>query len=102
MAADGKVTDPKTQRSLNYGELTHGENLVKIVSSDDPLTPASEWKIAGTPVPKAQGRDFVTGKHVYPSDVVRPGMMFGAVLRPDGFNAKLSRSIRARRRNCPE
>ena len=25
------------------------------------LTPATEWKIAGTPVPKAAGRDFVTG-----------------------------------------
>jgi CO/xanthine dehydrogenase Mo-binding subunit len=89
IGADGKVCDPKTQRKLSYGELTHGENLVKIVSSDEALTPASVWKIAGTPVPKAQGRDFVTGKHVYPSDVVRPGMLFGAVLRPDGFNAKM-------------
>ena len=88
-AADGKVTDPKTQRAVSYGELTHGENLVKIVSSNAPPTPASAWKIAGTPVPKAQGRDFVTGKHVYPSDIVRPGMLFGAVLRPDGFSAKL-------------
>ena len=88
-AEDGKVIDPKTQRSSTYGELTHGENLVKIVSSDDPLAPATTWKIAGTSVPKAQGRDFVTGKHVYPSDVVRPDMVFGAVLRPDGFNAKL-------------
>jgi len=88
-AADGKVTDKKAQRSLGYGELTHGENLVKIVASDDPLAPASAWTIAGTAVPKAQGRDFVTGSHVYPSDVVRPGMLYGAVLRPDGFNAKL-------------
>ncbi len=89
VSAEGKVCDPKTQRTLSYGELTHGENLVKIVSSDEALTPAGVWKIAGTPVPKAQGRDFVTGKHVYPSDVVRPGMLFGAVLRPDGFNAKM-------------
>ncbi|MGD0156418.1 MAG: molybdopterin cofactor-binding domain-containing protein [Terracidiphilus sp.] len=89
VAADGKVTDPKTKRSLSYGEITRGENLVKVVSSDEALTPASDWKIAGTAVPKAHGRDFVTGKHVYPSDVVRPGMLFGAVLRPDGFNAKL-------------
>ncbi len=89
IAASGKVTDPKTQQSLGYGELTHGENLVKIVSSDDPPTPATEWSIAGTPVRKALGREFVTGKHIYPSDITRPGMLFGAVLRPDGFNAKL-------------
>jgi isoquinoline 1-oxidoreductase len=89
VVADGKVCDPKTNRFLGYGELTHGENLVKIVSSDGPVTPVSEWKIAGTPVPKAEGREFVTGKHVYPSDIVRPGMLFGAVLRAGGFNAKL-------------
>lgn len=89
MAADGRVTDIKTRRSLSYGELTRGENLVKIVSSDDALTPASAWKIAGTAIPKAQGRDFVTGSHAYPSDIARPGMLFGAVLRPDGFKATL-------------
>jgi isoquinoline 1-oxidoreductase len=88
-AADGKVSDLKTQRSLSYGELTHGENLVKIVSGEEALTPTSQWKIAGTSIPKAQGRDFVTGRHVYPSDIARTGMMFGAVLRPDGFNATL-------------
>jgi len=88
-AADGKVLDAKTGRSLSYGELTRGENLVKVVSNDDALTPASAWKIAGTAVPKAQGRDFVTGRHAYPSDIARPGMLFGAVLRPDGFKAML-------------
>ena len=88
-AADAKVTDPQSSRSLTYGELTRGENLVKIVSVQESLTPAAEWKIAGTPVPKAEGRDFVTGKHTYPSDINRPGMLFGAVLRPDGFNATL-------------
>ncbi len=88
-AAGGKVTDPQNARSLAYGELTRGEKLVKPVSSEERLTPAPEWKIAGTAVPKAEGRDFVTGKHKYPSDIARPAMMFGAVLRPDGFNATL-------------
>lgn len=88
-AANGKITDAKKARSLAYGELTRGEKLVKTVSADESLTPAKEWKIAGTAVPKAEGRDFVTGKHKYPSDISRPEMMFGGVLRPDGFNATL-------------
>jgi isoquinoline 1-oxidoreductase len=88
-AADAKVSDTQNTRSLSYGELTRGENLVKVISTQESLTPASEWKVAGTPAPKAEGRDFVTGKHAYPSDIARPGMMFGAVLRPDGFNATL-------------
>ena len=89
-AAGGKVTDPQNTRSLAYGELSRGEKLVKTVSSEERLTPAPEWKIAGTAVPKAEGRDFVTGKHKYPSDITRPEMMFGAVLRPNGFNAALA------------
>lgn len=89
-ATNGKITDPQNGRSLTYGELSRGEKLVKTVSSEQGMTPAAEWKIAGTAVPKAEGRDFVTGKHKYPSDIIRPEMMFGAVLRPEGFNATLA------------
>lgn len=88
-AADGRVTNPKSRESFSYGEITHGEKLTKSVSGDPPLTPAIEWKIAGKTLPKADGREFVTGKHQYPSDITRPGMMFGKVLRPAGFNATL-------------
>jgi isoquinoline 1-oxidoreductase len=89
-AGDGKITDKKRSRSATYGELAKGENLVRVVADACALTAATEWKIAGTPVPKAGCRDFVTGKHKYPSDMIRPGMVFGAVLRPDGFNAALA------------
>ena len=88
IAEAGRISTPDGSKSLTYGELTRGENLVRTVG-DPPLTPATEWKIAGTPVPKTNGRDFVTGKHKFPSDIVRPGMMFGTVLRPRGFNATL-------------
>lgn len=90
LAVDGRVTNPKASAALTYGELTRGQKLVKNVGEADPLTPAAEWKIAGQPIPKADGRDFVTGKHKYPSDIARPGMLFGAVLRADGFNATLA------------
>jgi CO/xanthine dehydrogenase Mo-binding subunit len=88
-AADGRVTNPGTNHSLSYGEITHGQKLTRTVSADPPFTPASDWKIAGTAVAKAEGRDFVNGKHPYPSDICRPGMMFGKVLRPAGINGTL-------------
>ncbi|HEY6324814.1 MAG TPA: molybdopterin cofactor-binding domain-containing protein [Thermoanaerobaculia bacterium] len=50
---------------------------------------AAAWKIAGTPAAKVGGRDFVTGKHQYTSDLVRPGMLHGKMLRPAGFQATL-------------
>jgi isoquinoline 1-oxidoreductase len=87
--ADGKVANPANGKSFTYGQLTRGEKLVTTVSSSSPLIPASAWKVAGTPVPKANGREFVTGKHKYPSDISLPGMMFGKVLRAQGFNATL-------------
>ena len=88
-ASEARVTNPHSSQSITYGVLTHGEKLMKTVSNDVPLTPASDWKIAGTAVPKVNGRDFVTGKHKFPSDIIRPEMMFGKVLRPEGFNATL-------------
>ncbi|HYK35835.1 xanthine dehydrogenase family protein molybdopterin-binding subunit [Alloacidobacterium sp.] len=90
VAADGRVTNPKSRQSLTYGEITHGEKLTQTVSGDPPLTPAIDWKIAGKPHFKVDGRDFVTGKHQYPSDIVRQEMMFGKMLRPSGFNATLA------------
>ncbi len=89
-AADGKVTDPAHSRSLTYGELTDGKDIVKVVNGEEPLTPATQWKIAGTAVPKVGIRDFVTGKHRFPSDITRPGMLFGAIARPAGYHATLA------------
>ena len=90
LVADGKVTDPATKRTLYYGELSKGQQLVKLVSPDVSLEPPKEWRIAGTEVPKIDGRDFVTGRHQYTSDLSRPGMLYGKVLRATGFKATLA------------
>jgi CO/xanthine dehydrogenase Mo-binding subunit len=89
VARDGRIVDPSTNKSAGYGELTKGEQLTQVISAGPPETPATEWKIAGTPVAKVNGREVVTGRHRYPSDIVRPGMLFGKVLRPAGFGAEL-------------
>ncbi len=88
-AVNGVITSAAGSRSATYGEITQGNDLVQVVSGDPALTPATNWQIAGTPVPKADIRKFVTGRHIYPSDVARPGMMHGAVVRPSGYNATL-------------
>ena len=40
-------------------------------------------------IAKVDGKAFVTGAHGYASDVKRPGMLRGLVLRPPSFKAKL-------------
>lgn len=87
--ADGKVIDPRNKKSMEFGKLTKGQKLLKVISETAAPTPADKWKIAGTSVAKVDGRAFVTGKHRYTSDTKRPEMLFGKVLRPSAFNASL-------------
>ena len=89
IAANGKVTNPAVDESVSYGALTQGQKLVEVVPGDPALTAPTQWKIIGTPLGRTNGRELVTGKHQYPSDISRPGMMYGKIVRPSGFNAKL-------------
>lgn len=89
-AEGGMVANTAGGQALAYGELTRGQELVAVVTEAAPVTPPREWKVAGTAVPKSGGRDFVVGKHAYTSDLVKPGMLFGKVLRPAGFQATLA------------
>jgi nicotinate dehydrogenase subunit B len=89
VAEDGKITDPRTNLSLEYAALTKGQQLTEALPAEDPLIPATNWKIAGQPASKVNGRDFVTGKHKYPSDQTQPGMLYGKILRPPAFGATL-------------
>jgi isoquinoline 1-oxidoreductase len=86
---DGQVVQKGTKKAFAFGKLTRGKKLVKVVSRDVPTTPPKQWKVEGTPVPKVDGREFVTGTHRYASDVSRRGMLFGKVLRLPSFKAKL-------------
>lgn len=90
VARDGTITNPRTKQSVSYGELTRGQEITKLLPEDPSLTPATEWRVAGTPVAKVDGQAFVTGEHRYAADMVRPGMMYGKVLRPSAFNASLA------------
>jgi len=89
VAEDGKVRDPQTNRVVEYAALTKGQQLTQALPAEDPLIPAADWKIAGQPASKVNGRDFVTGKHRYPTDQTQPGMLCGKVLRPPAFGATL-------------
>ncbi len=86
---DGKIAGPRSTPSFTFGQLTKGKKLMKVIDDKAPTTPADKWTVAGTSPPKVDGREFVTGAHRYASDVKRPGMIFGKVLRPPSFKAKL-------------
>src|SRR5467141_1507920 len=74
-AANAKVTDPASGRSLKYAELARGKMLAQNLPAEDPITPPAQWTVAGKPISKVDGRSFVTGHHRYTTDIWLPGML---------------------------
>jgi isoquinoline 1-oxidoreductase len=90
LVSDGKISHPGAKQSLTFGQLTKGQKMMKTISSNATTVPASEWKVAGKPLPKVNAREIVTGKHHFTPDTKLPGMLYGKVLRPAAFNAALA------------
>lgn len=88
-AKDGRVVSP-TGLALTYGELTRGQKLTGTVPGEPAVTPAARWTARGVPARKVDGRSFVTGRHHYTPDLVRPGMLHGRIVRPDSYGATLT------------
>jgi CO/xanthine dehydrogenase Mo-binding subunit len=87
---DAAIIHAATGRRAGLGELTRGQQLLKTVSEQTPTTPAEAWRVAGQSRRKVNGRDIVTGRHKYTSDLTQPGMAYGRVLRPSRFGATLA------------
>ncbi len=91
---DGVVIDPATKRSVAYAELAKSaeatEAFTQQLPADVKLTPVKQWSVLGSSVSKRDSRDVVTGSHLFPSDVRRPNMLYGKVLRPASFGATLA------------
>lgn len=90
---DGAVREPASGRTLSFAELARQPELVRRFAQAVPpevtLTAVRDWKVLGTSAFRPGGRDIVTGAHRYPSDIVRPGMLRGKLLRPPAFGARL-------------
>jgi len=89
-AEQGRVIDPQSKRSVDYATLVKGKQLTASIPAEDPLIPAVNWEVLGRSPAKIDGRDFVTGKHRYPSDQKLPEMWYGKVLRQASFGATLA------------
>jgi nicotinate dehydrogenase subunit B len=89
VASDGKVSDPASGKSLRYAELAREDIGAQKPPAEDPIKPASQWTVAGKPVPKVDAREFVTGGHRYTTDLRPEGMLYAKILRPPSFGATL-------------
>ncbi len=89
-AADAKVSDPTSGKSLSYAELVREDIGKETPPPDEHTKPAALWTIAGKPIPKVDARAFVTGSHRYSTDLRPEGMLYGKVLRPPSFGATIA------------
>jgi isoquinoline 1-oxidoreductase len=86
---NARFVNHDSSKSLTLAEVAKGRKLVKTIPPDISITPVRDWTVAGTSVPKVDGRDFVNGKHQYTTDLKREGMLYGRIVRPSTLEAKL-------------
>lgn len=87
-ASEGKIVHPDG-RTLTYGNLTKGKELVQTIDDPPALIPATDWTVAGKSIPKRDGREVVTGRRPFTSDMKLPGMVHGKVIRAEKLNSTL-------------
>ncbi|MBK9167289.1 MAG: xanthine dehydrogenase family protein molybdopterin-binding subunit [Bryobacterales bacterium] len=88
---DGAAVHPDG-RTFTYAALAQSPALTGAYREPvtaTALTAPSEWRVFGTPRHQTNARAMVTGEHRYPSDIERPGMLYGSVLRPPRYGATL-------------
>jgi CO/xanthine dehydrogenase Mo-binding subunit len=89
---DGTVEGLSEGQSFSYADLAADAEALKAANPGGiQLKASTEWKILGTPVSRVDGRVIVSGGHHYPSDIVRPGMLYGKVLRPPAYKSELTK-----------
>jgi isoquinoline 1-oxidoreductase len=91
--AGGKIT-ADGGHEITYADLAVDEETTKAFSGMAPTdvaqTPIAEWKVLGAPLGRPNAADIVTGRHQYPSDIRRPGMLYGKILRSPTYGGKLT------------
>jgi isoquinoline 1-oxidoreductase len=88
-AENGTIINTVSNDKTGYGELTQGHQLMMTIADNVQVIAAKDWKIAGKSIPKVEQRAFISGKHLYVSDMKLPEMLYGTVLRPPSYGAKL-------------
>jgi len=82
-------------KKYGYADLARSPELAaayhEALPANTMVTPAKDWQILGKPQVRLDTRELITGAHRFPSDIVRPGMLYGRVLRAPSYGAALDR-----------
>ncbi|HVS72437.1 MAG TPA: molybdopterin cofactor-binding domain-containing protein [Phycisphaerae bacterium] len=90
---DGKVLHAASHRETSFGDLAASDQAAQAFSQiprNVTVTPVKDWKVMGAPAFRHDQRDMVTGRHAFPTDITRPGMLYGKILRPPALGSTLT------------
>lgn len=90
--ADGLIHHGHSAQAARFRDLMSAQEdgrLAELWSDETDVTKPAEWTVLGKAAMRVGGRDIVTGGHKYTTDLVRPGMLHAAVLRPPVLGARL-------------
>ena len=99
-ARDGRIVQAGG-RSVAYGELTRGQKLTGMVAAEAGQMTPDAWALRGRTIRKVNGRDLITGRHQFTTDLLRPGMLYGRIVRPAAVGATLVSADDAAARSMP-
>lgn len=94
------------QRQLTLKELAADtqlpDQLAQPPGSDLAVRRVADWKVLGTAISKVDGKEIVTGRHQFPSDIQLPKMLYGKILRPPAYGARLLAVDLTKAKDLPE
>jgi isoquinoline 1-oxidoreductase len=72
---------------IAYGDLIATGDLAGVILATAAVAPRERWTLRGQPIKKINGPELVTGRHTFTSDLTRPGLLHGRVVRPAAYGA---------------
>jgi nicotinate dehydrogenase subunit B len=86
---DGTIT-AANGKSVTYWDLVTGKELEREATGTAKLRPIAEHRYIGKSVPRLDIPGMMIGAAVYVQDMKPKGTVFGSVVRPPGYGAKLT------------
>lgn len=85
----GTIRLKNGSRQLSFAELLDGRQLTDEVSMTATLKPKAAHRLVGKAIPRDDVPRMVAGEPIYVHDLHFPGMVYGRIIRPPSYDARL-------------
>jgi len=93
---DGRVVSEGGSDGVEYADLLSGQTLSVDIPDVVEVKAVEKFQLMGRPARRIDALSRVNGSAKYAQDVIVPGMLYGKILRPPSYGAKLAQIDTAR------